>query len=276
MQPLLSKQSHSHTDKECFKSLALLSVKMGKLLNYLCIFSVSFAVSYSLRNNNTSVKKSTEAKPAVWSWPGWGQVAVGRQASVVTTDLYNLLKGAVWNYGTLKFVVWNRTPNELNEGKWKAENLVVEAPVPLFVESKKRPVVVSSHYNQKLTWNYPHSLWVSYSGIPEHTGCRICIYGKLEYGWFHFKSPPKFKYAVYITDKNDCDEEKKLKSIIFLHKNYENGYQYSKRNGVTAKSAFASHGLDYVLNVYIFGFNKKVLKKQERNNEKSSNINMQV
>jgi hypothetical protein len=241
---------------------------MGKLLNYLCIFSVSFAVSYSLRNNNTSVKKSFTAG-------GWGQVALGRQASVVTTGLCNLVGGAIWDYGTLKFVVWNRTPNELNEGKWKAENLVVEAPVPLFVESKKQPVVVSSHYTKKLTWNSPHSLWVSYSGIPEHPGCRICIYGKLAYGRLvHLKSPPKLKYAVYKTDKNDCDKEK-LEPRIFVHENYENGY-YSKRNGVTAKSAFTSHGLDYVLNVYIFGFNKKVLKKQERNKEKSSNINMQV
>ncbi|CAB4015135.1 Hypothetical predicted protein, partial [Paramuricea clavata] len=248
---------------------------MGKLLNYLCIFSVLFAVSLSLRDNNTSVKKTTEGEAEGWSWPGWGQVFGGRQASVFLTDVYNYLREAVWNYGTLKFVVWNRTPNELNEGKWKAKHLAVEAPVPLFIESKKRPVVVSSHYHQRLTWNNPHSLWVSYR-ISENSRCRICIYGKLEYGWFHFKSPPKLKYAVYITDENDCDEDKKLKSIIFVHENYQNGYNYSKQNGVTAKSAFETHGLNHVLNVYILDFHVEEKKeKQERNKESSSNINMQ-
>ena len=213
---------------------------MGKLLNYLCIFSVSFAVSYSLRNNNTSVKKSG------FSWSGVAQVLTGRQSSVFTTDtIYNFLKRKILDYGTLKFVVWNRMPNILTDAKWKAEKLVVEAPAPLFVESKKQPVVISAHYEKYLIRNSVRSLWVSYS-ISESSKYRICIRGKIEIG--NFQSEPTFTYAVYMSVISlSCDNENDI-----VKGNDGNGYHTISLDDMTAKCAFESHGLDFVLNVYIF------------------------
>ncbi|CAB3991017.1 Hypothetical predicted protein [Paramuricea clavata] len=192
---------------------------MGKLLNYLCIFSVLFAVSYSLRDNNTSVKRSA----AKWSLTGWGQAAVARQTSVAATGL---------------------TPDKLENAKWKGEKLVVETPAPFFVESHKQPVVISAHYTKYIAWNSVRSLWVSYgiSGVPAD---RICIRGKIESSALG----TTFKYAVYmLTLNDDCDSEAEL---VFVDKNVENGYHTIDFDRITAKCAFEADGLDFILNVYL-------------------------
>ena len=170
------------------------------------------------------------------------------------------------DFGTLKFVVWNRTPNELTDAKWKATDLQVEAPAPLFVERETQPVVVSSHYS-KFIVRMSHkikSLWVSYRIEPDHSS-RICIYGKLQFDKIQVTTP-KFNYAVYMSNSGDCDKDSKsTDTSIFSNANVQNGYSNSdlSKCGVSGKSAFTMNGRDYVLNVYILGFDAEMLKMQE-------------
>lgn len=209
---------------------------------YLTILFVLLALSSSSPRNNTSshTQNQTDFSKRGFSLGGGTQLLLGRQTSVFATKFIEFLEKKIPKYGTVKIKIWNMTPENLEDAKWKDENLAVEIPPSKTVESQKGPVEIVAHYMKIAVLSRSHStLWVSYKISLTH---RVCIYVKLR---------EIFEYTVYITGNHLCDEPQlHPPENVFVSENEGNGYK-SYWQHITAECAIASHEQSHRLNVYI-------------------------
>ena len=226
---------------------------MGKLFNFLFIFSVFLVAAYSLPKNDTRL--ATAKKRSEGSRTTIINSAVDQVVSTITDYLKNLF----FSYGSIKIVVWNKSQvPEIGNAKWKAKELDIEAPLIRAIEQGQEPAILVARFSRNvfkdISEKVSKTVWISYSSYA--TG-RICIYTKIELSTY--AKTPTFSYNVYPGHDGTCDPPRRLFDLVM--KNNENEYKtlvLTRGARFIAECAAVANDINYVLNVYIKSYSSRL------------------
>ena len=237
----------------------VLPAKMSVVLNYalVLIFSALLNACYSMPHNETNINNGT-AKKRSTVLSAVSSLLTGTKSSVDFVDtVYDFFKKAVMECGTITVNIWNQMPADLDDARWKTENLELEAPPPFVAAARSSdPVKAIAHYTKYVAFNGVRKFWINYR-IPAIVH-RVCICAEIGMSGIISQSH-SFKYAIYVTRLTTCDNPV---DDIFVTANVDNGYE-ANWDQIQAKAAFTSNKLSYALNVYISGYSNELNEQQQ-------------
>ena len=206
-------------------------------------------------HNGTNVNNGTAEKRSMLS--AAASLLTGTKDSVDFVDtVYNFFKKAVMECGTITVNIWNQMPADLDDARWKTENVELEAPPPFVAAARSSdPVKAIAHYTKYAAFNGVRKFWINYR-IPAIVH-RVCICAEIGMSGVLSLSP-SFKYTIYVTRLTTCNNPV---DDIFVTANVDNGYD-ANWDQIQAKAAFTSNKLSYTLNVYISGYSNALNEQQ--------------